>query len=168
MELDKAEKLARRLMKHHGLQEWTFVFDKAVVRFGCCNYRKKQISLSKELVLINNLKDVKDTILHEIAHALVGPKNGHNWVWRQKAIEIGCDGNRCYSLKSVKSVVGKPSAKCDVCGCVFFRHKKPSVELRCSIDCQIKSYTGSYLYDSQHNNYISQNQNNFKRPIVFE
>jgi SWI/SNF-related matrix-associated actin-dependent regulator 1 of chromatin subfamily A len=35
----------------------------------------------------------KDTILHEIAHAIVGPHHGHDEVWRGKAVEIGCTGN---------------------------------------------------------------------------
>ena len=35
---------------------------------------------------------INDTILHEIAHALVGPGNGHNLKWKKKAKEIGCTG----------------------------------------------------------------------------
>ena len=146
MELDKAEKLARKLMKEHGLSEWIFRFDNAVVRFGLCSHRKKQISLSKELVLINKRKEIKNTILHEIAHALVGRGNGHNWVWKQKALEIGCNGERCYSSERVKPVIGKLSAKCDVCSRVVYRHTKPRKRLHCSIKCLAKSYSGSFLY----------------------
>jgi hypothetical protein len=29
---------------------------------------------------------------------LVGPKHGHDAVWRQKAREIGCTANRCHTL----------------------------------------------------------------------
>ncbi len=35
------------------------------------------------------------TILHEIAHALVGPGHGHDSVWRTQALKIGCTGSRC-------------------------------------------------------------------------
>ena len=41
---------------------------------------------------------ITDTILHEIAHALVGPRHGHNAIWRQKAREIGCTAMRCHNL----------------------------------------------------------------------
>ena len=44
--------------------------------------------------------EVLDTILHEIAHALVGPQHGHDAVWRAKAREIGCTGERCVSSDS--------------------------------------------------------------------
>jgi hypothetical protein len=36
-----------------------------------------------------------DTILHEIAHALVGARHGHDRVWRATALRIGCSGTRC-------------------------------------------------------------------------
>ena len=49
-------------------------------------------------------KDVnKDTILHEIAHALVGPSHGHNAIWRRKAREIGCSAMRCHNLTFTKA-----------------------------------------------------------------
>ncbi len=44
-------------------------------------------------------EEVKDTILHEIAHALVGKAHHHDDVWRAKALEIGCSGRRCHDLQ---------------------------------------------------------------------
>lgn len=41
---------------------------------------------------------IRDTWLHEIAHALVGPDHGHDEVWRTKALAIGCDGKRTDDL----------------------------------------------------------------------
>jgi plasmid stabilization system protein ParE len=38
---------------------------------------------------------VRDTILHEVAHALAGPKAKHGPVWREVAVRIGCSGRRC-------------------------------------------------------------------------
>lgn len=74
---------------------WKFAFDRAKTRYGCCKYSKKTITLSKVLVPHMEEKDVIDTILHEIAHAIVGAEHGHDEVWRAKAIEIGCNGMRC-------------------------------------------------------------------------
>jgi hypothetical protein len=42
------------------------------------------------------LDDIKNTILHEIAHAIVGENHGHRQVWQEKAIELGVKFRRNY------------------------------------------------------------------------
>ena len=96
MKLERAEHLALCLMEDHGLSNWQFAFDDAVRRFGSCCHSKKTITLSAALVELNGEDKVKQTILHEIAHALVGVEHDHNETWRQKAISIGHHGGRCY------------------------------------------------------------------------
>lgn len=125
MNLQDAKNLAIQLMNQHGLIDngWHFEFDNAKRRFGCCVHTYKRISLSKHLVELNDEARIKNTILHEIAHALVGPKHGHDYVWRRKAIEIGCDGSRCYSSDKVKSPQSKYIAECNGCGKTHNRHK---------------------------------------------
>lgn len=125
MQLTDAKNLAIQLMNQHGLldKNWSFEFDNARRRFGVCNYRYKRIGLSKHLVSLNDESQVRDTILHEIAHALVGAKHGHDYVWRTKAIEIGCDGQRCYSSNVVETPESRYIATCNGCGEVFKRHK---------------------------------------------
>lgn len=129
MNLLAAQSLAIELMDQHGLIDlkWYFEFDNSSRRFGCCNYRKHCISLSKKLVLLNEVEQVKDTILHEIAHALVGFEHGHDYVWRQKAIEIGCNGQRCYSSEDTVLVEGKYAAECPGCKRISYRHKTPKL-----------------------------------------
>ena len=71
MLLQDAHELALRLMRHHNLlPTWKFEFDRSKVRFGKCSYGSKTISLSRHLVELNADVEVRDTILHEIAHAL--------------------------------------------------------------------------------------------------
>lgn len=132
MNLLAAQSLAIELMDQHGLIDlkWYFEFDNSKRRFGCCNYTKKCISLSKELVLLNDVAQVKDTILHEIAHALVGSKNGHNYIWKQKAIEIGCNGKRCYTEIDTNVVEGKYAAECQSCNKIHYRYKLPKIGRR--------------------------------------
>lgn len=98
MELSQANALADALMETHGVKEkgWKFQFDRASRRFGCCNYRRSVISLSRALTQLNDEAEVRNTILHEIAHAIVGRGVGHGPVWKAKHIEIGGDGQRCY------------------------------------------------------------------------
>jgi predicted SprT family Zn-dependent metalloprotease len=120
-------------MNQHGLTNigWRFEFDNAKRRFGCCSYRTKTISLSKELVKLNDEPRVQNTILHEIAHALVGKNHGHDNVWKQKALEIGCDGNRCYTEENTNIVKGKYVATCPKCNHVHNKHRKPKKQSSC-------------------------------------
>ena len=90
--------LATKLMDAHGLVGWRIKFDHARRRAGQCDYTNKTISLSRLYVRHADIDHIRDTILHEIAHALVGPRHGHDSVWRQKAREIGCTATRCHRL----------------------------------------------------------------------
>lgn len=132
MSLEEAKELALQLMKQHGLEyRFRFEFDNSKNRFGSCRFNPRFITLSKHLVLLNDYEVVKNTILHEIAHALVNPGYGHNWVWRQKALEIGCDGERCYDINKVKSVEGRLKAKCPKCDYVHTKHRMPRKTKSC-------------------------------------
>ena len=108
MELNSVQLLADRLLNAHKLfkKGWRFSFDRAKRRAGCTRYSKKEITLAKAYAEQEELKEIKNTILHEIAHALVGPKHGHNEIWKQKALEIGCAGERCHYV-----VFSKPKYK---------------------------------------------------------
>ena len=116
MKLHEAETLGNTLMKLHGLNDWTFKFDNSVRRFGACMYRGKIISLSRKMVEINNVSKVKNTILHEIAHAIAGYRAGHGNEWKEVCIRIGAKPERCYSSKDTNVVKLKYYAVCGACG----------------------------------------------------
>ena len=92
MDLTTARTLATELMTQHGLtaQRWSFRFDRAQKRLGLCTYRTRTISVGEVYAAAADEADVRDTILHEIAHALVGSSHGHGPVWKAKARELGC------------------------------------------------------------------------------
>lgn len=124
MEIKNARALARDLMDFHGLGSWTLRFTDAKRRAGYCNATKKEIGLSSGIVRLNGFDRVKNTILHEIAHALCYQKGlncGHNDQWRRVAISIGCDGRRCYDSNVVRTPKRKWIATCPKCG-----HKTPA------------------------------------------
>ena len=89
------------LMRKHGLTDkgWGYKFDKARSRAGACNYTKRLIHMSAGYVAKASNAEIDDTILHEIAHALVGPQHGHGPVWKAKAREIGCSAERCHTVR---------------------------------------------------------------------
>lgn len=85
---------------------------------------------------MNDEARVKNTILHEIAHALVGGGHGHDWAWRSKALEIGCDGNRCYTTKNTVVPESKYIAVCNSCGHVHRKHRATKTITACGICCK--------------------------------
>lgn len=97
-ELAAIKALAARLFAQHGLAGWSFAFDHATRRAGCCDYRRKRISLALQFARRAGEEEIRDTLLHEIAHALVGRKHHHDAVWRTKAQAIGGSGERCHDL----------------------------------------------------------------------
>lgn len=148
--MNKAETfyLGRKLMDKHCLFDWKLEFDNALSRFGYCSFKKGKISLSRKLIKLNTEKEIKDVILHEIAHALVGSGNGHNRIWRRKALEIGCDGNRCYDDKIVtppKKFIGT----CPECNRVILRNKRNRIS--CGV-CSRGSWNPQYLFHWKLNN----------------
>lgn len=124
MELRLAEQLAKQLMTLHRLPRgWSFAFDRSKVRFGKCDYRRQQISLSRYLVELNSEGEVRDTILHEIAHALAPRGAGHGPAWKSLALSIGCNGQRCYA-QEITRPAPRFKGTCPACKRVIYRHRR--------------------------------------------
>ena len=125
MNRNDARRLAEQTMGEYGLihDGWTFQFDRAKNRFGQCRYRTRTISLSGPLTDLNDEAEVNDTILHEIAHALVGRGKGHGPEWRAMAVEVGARPERCFSADDVEMPDHRWHGMCDVHGVVAKRHR---------------------------------------------
>lgn len=118
---------ARRVMDSFGLRDWYFSFDGARRRLGCCNYRELSITLSRYFVARNGPTEIRETVLHEIAHALVGPGHGHGPVWKAMAARVGCRPVRC---GRADMPAGRIVATCGGCSRVFRRHRTPRKSVR--------------------------------------
>jgi predicted SprT family Zn-dependent metalloprotease len=116
--------LARKLMNEHGLHDWQFCFDRAKRRAGSCRHKRKLITLSSNYAEKNSEEDIQDTILHEIAHALAGPKVGHGPEWKLICLQIGARPARCYD-DAVVMPKGRYHATCGACRKQFHRHRRP-------------------------------------------
>jgi predicted SprT family Zn-dependent metalloprotease len=117
--------VATALMKKYGLIEkgWRFGLDRAKTRCGICDYDAKLISISRLYIQdsIVPFDDIKNTILHEIAHALAGNDAAHGPVWKQVARSIGCNGNTYNNVW--KGAPMKYRIHCD-CGAIDIRRHK--------------------------------------------
>lgn len=130
MDILEAGKKAIRLMGQHGLIKagWDFRFNNNVTRGGVCYHPFRgapgRIELSRHYCKKNSEEDVIDTILHEIAHALVGPYHGHNRVWKMKCVEIGARPRRCLA-DHAEMPKGRWRATCKECKKEYDKHRKP-------------------------------------------
>jgi len=118
MNLYEAELKIKSLMIKHNLTGWRFHFDIARSRFGRCNYYTKTITLSKYLTELNDEERVTDTMLHEIAHALVHTRygtRGHSHTWKAVCNEIGCSGRRTYNLTNTLTPPSRYVFECPKC-----------------------------------------------------
>lgn len=138
MNSQEALTLARELMNQHSLNGWNLSLDRATRRFGCTDYGTMTISLSKALVELNEWETVKKTVIHEIAHALVGSRHGHDDIWRAKAISLGHSGSRCYSAVDVVTPPMKYVGTCPKCGKQTQKNRRQ--EVACGKCC--KAFNG--------------------------
>ena len=110
-------------MEKHCLFQWKFKFDNAASRMGYCSYRTKTISLSKHLTVLNAEHHLRNTILHEIAHAMAPKGSHHGHKWRKIALLIGCDGKRCYD-ETVLTPQAKFKGTCPTCSHTYLKHRR--------------------------------------------
>lgn len=130
---------AYQLLSLHNLNDWRFEIGKTTSSIGRCFHKRKKIEFSKHFLHIGEV-NITDTLLHEIAHALVGPGHKHNWVWRNKAIEVGAKPNPCKAV-----IPSKEPAYWGVCKCTkhpFYRQPKRSFKCRmCRVSLTIVKNT---------------------------
>lgn len=120
---EKVRGLATELLITFGLADWRFALNRRKREMGLCLYGPKRIALSVFFVDMNDWTTIRDTLLHEIAHALVGEGHGHDGVWKQKCREIGARPERLgYDALMPE---GRWQAICGGCGLRHHRHRRP-------------------------------------------
>jgi predicted SprT family Zn-dependent metalloprotease len=141
MDLDDAEALAHELIAHYLPGEWTFAWDRAVRRFGACRSDLRRISLSRHLTALNEETVVRDTLLHEIAHALAPASSGHNAAWRRIAASLGAQPERCIDPGTVRLPNPPLVGRCPACGWEVRAHRRGDVACR---RCCVRHNRGRY------------------------
>ena len=143
MDLGQAFRMAEELVRKHGLLDWQVEFDSAKRRAGVCRFGQRIIGVSAPITRLHSEAEVRETVLHEIAHALVGPGHGHDRAWRDTARRIGSTGRRCVD-SDVSAVTGAWLGVC-AAGHVKDRHRRPERVMSCA-EC-LPSFSAHHLFE---------------------
>ena len=139
MDTNKALTLARELMDAHGLGHVSLNWHRSNASLGFCHHKRAdrfspwrctEITLSRGLVSVNKESTIRDTILHEIAHALAEHTAGHGPLWKLQCIAIGARPEARCGL-GVVSVPTKIKAICPVCQHPHYFTRMPVRERYC-------------------------------------
>lgn len=129
-DLARVQVWAEALIKMHlDPGQWSFGFDHAKRRAGLCNHTEKRITVSRYLAAKFTDDEVHQILLHEVAHALVGPRAGHGPVWKQKAASLGYVGGRTHNGEIAHEQAPWVGACPD--GHTHYRFRRPSHEQSC-------------------------------------
>lgn len=168
--IKRVKNLALRLMDEHGLIDlnWEFQWSNARSQLGNCSWKhegmgfdgrplftKQIIRISKPYVVMG-LPDhlIRDTILHEIAHALDVEERGtsdHGFRWKRMASLVGADPTRTCAVppaihkqlrSTAKWIRYCPNPECDNKKMYFT--KPGHAYVRACGDCCRKHNNGQY------------------------
>lgn len=120
-----------KLFEFYDLPEYTFEFDRSKTWAGCCycNDKNKRITLSKHFCEMNSASEIKDTMLHEIAHALdfkFFKRSSHTETWKSICRRIGARPDVLDS--SLKMPKMQHKYICCSCGKTWESHRKMDVK----------------------------------------
>ena len=125
MDLQELRAIADREFQRHGLQAWSFGLSKTKRRLGSCNYRSKRIEIAEYYASHNSADKVLDTLLHEIAHALAGPKARHGPAWKAMARKLGATPRSCDTSDETIVMPGDWQATCGACNKTYHKYRRP-------------------------------------------
>ena len=123
----EVQHLARQTLDEFKLFDWKFRLDHGRQRCGICNYARKEISISKHFIQRNSYAEVRNTLLHEIAHALVGPGHAHNAKWRAQAQAIGARPEATSSTANMPEPAW--ALQCSLCKKIVARRHRRALKL---------------------------------------
>lgn len=111
--------------------EWSFAFDNAKKRAGLCNYSEKRISVSRYLAARYDDDEIHQVLLHEVAHAIAGPRAGHGPKWASVAAGLGYVGRRTHDGE-IADELAPWIGRCPA-GHEHYRYRAPTRPLSCGL-----------------------------------
>lgn len=101
MNKTEAVQLAKKLAAKHGFGHLEITTSRTKRALGRCFFKYGKpirIDLSAHWISHLDEPEIRDTILHEIAHAIAGHKAGHGADWKRAAIAVGANPSRTAEL----------------------------------------------------------------------
>jgi predicted SprT family Zn-dependent metalloprotease len=85
-------RLANFYLNQAGLTGWKIAFSNAAGRGGSCSYKTKTLRFSRLYMKASTEAGTRNTITHEVAHAIAGSGHGHDAVWKRIHKSMGGTG----------------------------------------------------------------------------
>ena len=125
MNLEELAEIASEQISKHGLRGWTFAVANTKRRLGVCKFRAKRIEIAEYHARNNPPAVVLDTLLHEIAHAIAGPRAQHGPAWKAVAIRLGATPRACDTSPQTVVSPGDWQSTCPSCTKTYHRYRPP-------------------------------------------
>lgn len=154
---------AKKVLVKWGLAEngWTFKFNSNKSSVGLCRSHRrrngryvvaKTVELSEWWMMKQGLSEeqIKDTVLHEVAHALDIEDRGtsdHSWRWKEWAVKVGANPRRTCDVFPKESTKYRWYLVCSHCNEKYGYHRKPKDKKRACSKCCNKHNGGYYHRD---------------------
>lgn len=110
---------------------WSFGFDNAKRRAGLCNFTTKRITVSRYLATRFDDDEIHQILLHEVAHALAGPRAGHGPSWKRIAADLGYVGSRVHHGETADELA--PWVGSCPNGHTLYRYRQPKRQTSCGV-----------------------------------
>ena len=123
-------RMAEELIGTHLDASWTFAFDNAKKRAGACDFTRQRITVSRYLAARYDDETNRQTLLHEVAHALAGARAGHGATWKRIAAGLGYTGGVTHRNKTATELA--PWIGTCPAGHVAYRYRRPERGISCA------------------------------------
>lgn len=131
LEPDALRKIWKDVQADHGeLAGWSLVINgRMTSTAGRCKYDPREIHIAAWHLRRSRRSDVVDTLLHEAAHALAGPRTNHGPAWKRWAVRLGADPRRTLPAdvwRDSPAATRPPRwlARCRSCGQEYRRQRR--------------------------------------------
>jgi len=123
-------RVAENLIAAHLDAGWSFAFDNAKRRAGACHFASQRITMSRYLVARFSDEENRQVLLHEIAHALAGPRAAHGPAWKRIARGLGYTGGVTHHGETAVELA--PWVGTCPAGHVAYRHRRATRAMSCA------------------------------------
>lgn len=109
----------RALLDEHEVEGFGVAMSGRMTRaLGLCDFRKREIRISRKLAERNDRAVIDDVIRHEVAHALAGPGAGHGPRWKDACRVTGATPRSCVDAREIVTVPRdyRFKGECEACG----------------------------------------------------